>query len=326
LAGFSPVFLVMTVSLQVGELTATAQSTLSAGTVGALYAQNAPIEQARLFDRPAGTQAAGMTADGTALPDSGTTASEDDSFGAQQILKNQERVREFAVIGDAAVFYTSNVALTRHGTIEDSFVVVNAGMSWNHAIDSQLQMQIGVRGSIFRYADTSALDFENLGAGVGLARAPSCTWGISFFGRYDFSELLDKHSRQILSDHEFSVGAQKVFPLGRSHALTAGAIASAGISDPFAAQRDSVSLFTGYTVAITRQLQGELFYRLSGNFYNGGGRDDLNQIASMGLHYHFTPWAELNALLSFGSNRSTHDVFSYDVLNAGGGVGLVVRF
>ena len=322
----SRAFVVTAAPLLWCALSASGQTTLSPDTAAGLYAQNAPIEQARLFDRPAGTEAGGITSDGSALPDTGASTSDDDSFGAQQILKSQERVREFVVSGDAAVFYTSNVALTRHGTIADSFLVANAGLSWNHAIDQQLQLQIGARGSLFRYNDTSVLDFENLGAGVGLSWVPSSCGGISFFGRYDFSELLDTHSRQILSDHEFSLGAQKVFFFGRAHALTVGTIASAGISDPFSAQRDSVIAFAGYTMALTRQLDAELLYRISGNFYNGGGRDDLNQIGSLGAHYHLNRWAELNALVSFGTNRSTHDVFSYDVFTAGGGVGFTMRF
>lgn len=94
-----------------------AQTTLSSETAANLYTPNAPIEQARLFDRPAGTATTGITADGTTLPDAGSTPSDDDGFGAQQILKSHERVREFAVSGDATVFYTSNVALTRQGAV-----------------------------------------------------------------------------------------------------------------------------------------------------------------------------------------------------------------
>lgn len=303
-----------------------AQTPFSPDTTAGLYAQNAPIEQARLFDRPAGTQAVGLTADGTALPVSGSADSDDDSFGAQQILKSQPRAREFTVGGDAALFYTSNVALTHHGTIDDSFLVANAGMSWNHVIDPELLLQVGAHGAIFRYNDTSVFDFENLGAGIGFSWAPQSLPGISFFARYDFTELLDKHSREILSDHEFSVGAQKVFFFGRSHALTIGTIASAGISQPYSAQRDCVTAFAGYAVAVTRQLSVEVLYHIAGNFYNGGGRNDLNQVGSLGAHYHLTRWAELNALVSFGINRSTRDVFSYDVFTGGGGVGCTMHF
>jgi len=292
---------------------------------GMLLAQNSAIEQARLFARPAGTESTGITADGTPLPNSGGTA-EDDSFGAQQILKSQPpRNPEFFASADSALFYTSNAALTRRDTKDDGISVTNAALSWNHNVSAELQIQAGLRASLFRYADNSALDFENLGAGVGVAWAPHNPWGITAFGRYDFSELLDKHSRELLEDHEFTVGAPKVWAFSRTHALTAGVLGSLGISDPFAAQRDQVGGFAGYHVTLSRQFDADLAYRLSGFFYSTGKRNDLNQAVSLAFRYHITPWVEAGALLSFGSNKSSRSVFDYDVFNTGGSIGLTIR-
>jgi len=294
---------------------------------GTVLAQNPVIEQARLFQRPAGTEATGMTADGTTLPNASGGNAGDDSFGAQQIVKaSEERVREFVLSGDAAIFYTNNVALTRRATVGDSFFVANMALSWNHALSPQLQLQIGGRAALFRYFDNSVLDFENLGAGIGLTWVPKPAWGLAIFARYDFTELLDKHSNEILEDHEFSLGAEKVFVFNRVHAFNVGALFSAGISDPFSAQRDQIAAFGGYHLSITRQLSAEVGYRVAGFLYNGGGRDDFNQTLSLGLHYRFTHWMEANALLSFAFNRSSKSVFDYDVLNTGGSVGFVVHF
>ena len=275
------------------SLAATVCAQTAVDANGNLLAQNATIEQARLFARPVGTESTGMTADGTPLPGSEGGNTDDDSFGAQQILKSQPpRPPEFTVSGDASMFYTTNVALTRRHTIDDGFFVSNAAFSWNHVINPEFQIQAGLRASIFRYVNTSALDFENLGAGAGVAWAPHNPWGMTFFARYDFSELLDKHSREILEDHEFTFGAQKVWAFNRTHALTAGIIGSVGISDPFAAQRDQIGGFAGYHVNLTRQMDAELTYRLSGFFYNAGGRDDFNQAVSLAVRYHITPWAD----------------------------------
>ena len=293
---------------------------------GALVAQNTAIEQSRILNPPGGQGATGMTADGTALSSSASTGGEDDSFGAQQILKDQERVREFVVSGDASVFYTNNVALTRRNTISDAFFVGNAGLSWYHNINSQLQIQIGGHASIFRYFDTSALDFENLGAGIGLSWVPQTPWGISIFARYDFTELLDKHSNELLQDHEFTIGAQKIWVFNRRHSLTLGVVGSVGISDPFAAQRDGVGGFAVYRLALTDRLDTEIGYRLGGFFYNEGGRNDFNQIVNLGLHYHFTPWMELGGFFSFTSNLSSVDAFKYGVINTGGGIAFTLWF
>ncbi len=294
---------------------------------GQLLAQNASIEQARLFARPAGTESTGMTADGTPLPGADGGNSGDDSFGAQQILKSEPaRQPEFALSADSSLFYTTNVALTRRNEVDDGISVTNAAFSWNHALSSSLQFQVGAHVALFRYIETSSLDFENLGAGLGVAWSPANPWGVSFFGRYDFSELLDKHSRELLQDHEFTLGMQKVWIFNRRHALTAGILGSVGISDPFAAQRDQIAGFAGYHLALTDHLEGEVTYRLSGFFYNHDGRDDLNQTLSFALRYHLTHWMDAGALLSFGFNHSTQDVFDYSVLNTGGVVSLTIHF
>ena len=293
---------------------------------GQLLAQNASIEQARLFARPVGTESAGMTADGTPLPGSSGGNSGDDSFGAQQILKSEPPPPpQFVFSADSSLFYTTNVALTRRNEIDDGISVTNAAFSWNRTISPSLQFQLGAHVAFFRYLETSSLDFENLGAGLGFAWTPANPWGVSFFGRYDFSELLDKHSRELLEDHEFSAGLQKVWVFNRRHAFTAGILGSIGISDPFAAQRDQIAGFFGYHVAFTDHLDAEATYRLSGFFYNNG-RDDLNQTLSFALRYHLTHWMEAGALLSLGFNHSTQDVFDYSVLNTGGVVSLTIHF
>ncbi len=289
-----------------------------------LYAQSAPIEQSRLFERPTGPQTAKMTADGTPLPDSGS--SDDDSFGAQQILKTEEKPKEFSIFGAAAGFFTTNAALTHRAEISDSLFVASGGISWDHPLDKDLHLQIGTGASIFRYGDTTALDFENIGAGLGLSWTPQGFYGINFFLRYDFAELLDTGSHEILQDHEFSLGAQKIIPISRAQTVTVGVVGTVGISDPFAAQRDTINAFAGYHVALSRQFDAEVLYRAAGNFYNGGGRNDFNQVVSLGLHYHLTDWAEINGLLSWGLNRSSTSAFDYNVLNTGGGLGLTVHF
>ncbi len=260
------------------------------------------------------------------VPENDTGATDDGSFGAQQILKAQEKIPNFTVSGGASTFFTNNVALTRRDTISDSFFVGDAGFAWTPRINPQLQFQAGAGASIFRYFDTSALDFENLSAGVGLLWTPPNAWGIGILGRYDFTELLDKHSDELLEDHEFSLAIQKVIPFGRSHALTIGILGSAGITDPFAEQRDQVGFALGYHLQVTRQFGADLGYRHSWYFYDGGGRTDLNQVFSLGLHYYIRPWASVDALLSGATNTSNRAAFRYNVVSTGGGVGLTVHF
>jgi len=282
------------------------------------------IEQARLFQRTPEITNTSVNADGMALGEA--TPSSDDSFGDQAILKSQPRPQNFILSGDASIFSTDNVALTPRDTTSDSFFLVHAGGSWTHRIGRMIEAQIGASASTFRYNDISEFDFTNLGLGAGLFWTPDNLHGVALFARYDLIELLNRHGHEILQDHEFTLGAQKTFALGRSHAVTIGATGMAGISDPATAQRDQLGLFAGYRLQLTRALETELFYRAAVYFYNDHGRTDLNQVISWNLRYRFSAWAEANAFLSYGDNRSNHSVFDYDVFTGGGGIGFTVRF
>jgi hypothetical protein len=276
---------------------------------------------------PSGTNSpsnVSVTTDGTALPTS--AGNEDDSFGQQVILKAQERLREFTISGSASVFYTSNAALTSRDEVSDMFFVVDAGASWSHAMNRELQLQIGGHASLFRYNDTSALDFDNLGGGVGLVWTPSFAPGIAMFGRYDLIQLLDRDGHDLLTDHELSLGAQKVVVLGRSHALSFSLGGAAGIADPYRSQRDLLGGGVSYLLRVTRNLDMAVGYRLAGYFYNEGGRKELNQLASASVSYHLNRWATLSAFASYGDNRSNRSSFDYKVFAGGGGVAATVQF
>lgn len=284
----------------------------------------AAIEQSRLFQRTPGTANTPLSDDEMALGEA--TISEDDSFGEQAILKSQPRVRTFVITGDASIFYTDNVALTRRGKRDDSFLVAHAAASWMPRVSRTIEAQMGAAVSTFRYSDTSALDFTNLTIGAGLYWTPDRLRGVTLFTRYDFIELLNRGGNEILRDHEFTVGAQRIFVLGRSHAFTIGALGMVGIAEPDAAERSQVGLFAGYRLQLTRQLETEIFYRAAAHFYTDAGRFDGNQVLTLLMRYGFTPWAEANGFFSFGNNRSEASVFEYDVLTAGAGVGVTVRF
>lgn len=286
---------------------------------------NPAIEQSRLFPRTVPPTADTVSTGGLSMPEGETSAAGDESFGAQQILKTQEKIPNFTISAGVTGYFTNNVALTHNATQSEGFFVGDAGFSWTPRLNPQFQFQLGAGASLFRY-ETSALDFESLGAGTGIIWTPPNFWGLVWIGRYDFVELLDRHSNQILQDHEFSLSVQKLFVLGRSHALSFALIGSAGIADPFNEQRDQAGLVIGYHLQLTRYLGSDFGYRLSGYFYNGGGRDDVNQVLSLGLHYNIRPWLAINAFLSAAKNHSNQSVFKYEVFNTGGGLGLFIRF
>ena len=242
------------------------------------------------------------------------------------ILKDQERVRPFSLSGGASIFYTSNVALTRRDTHDDTFAVVNAAATWSRRLHPEVEMQFGLQASMFRYNRSSQLDFNDLGAGLGLSWMPRRWSGVSIFSRYDFTELIDRHGNEILRDHQFSIGAQKVFVLGRAHAVSVGSLESFGISTPVAAQRNQAGVFIGYHLQLSRILATDLLYRIAGQSYSDSNRLDLNQVVSWSLRCQLAEWAEANLYLSYGNNRSNTSAFDYGVTSGGGGLGITTRF
>lgn len=289
------------------------------------HAQQAvsPVEQARLFKELSPSTNTAVDANGTALADDDSTS--DDSLGEQLILKSQPRVGPFVVTGGASVFYTNNVALTRHNPVDDAFFVANVGVSWTSLIAPHLEAQIAARSSIFRYDTTSALDFEDFGLGTGLFWSPDHFAGVELLAYYSFTELIS-HGEEILREHLFTIGAQKVFPLGRAHAFVTGATVMAGVAEPESAQRDQAGVFLAYRLQVTRSVGVELLYRFAGHFYNDTGRIDRNQILSATVWYRLRDWADINAFFSFADNRSGDSAFNYDAVVNGGGLSATIRF
>ena len=283
-----------------------------------------PIEQARLFQELSTSTNPRVDANGRLLGDDETAS--DDSLGEQLVLKSRPRRTTFVVTGDSSVFYTDNAALTRRNKIDDAFFVANAGVSWLPVIAPHLEGQIAANGSLFRYDSTSALDFESLGLGAGLFWSPDHFAGVELFAHYDFIELIDRHSEEILQDHEFTIGAQKILPLGRAHALVAGVSLRAGLAEPESAQRDQAGLFLAYRLQATRSLDFEFLYRFAGYFYNDSGRIDRNQILSASMRYRLREWADIDAFFSFAANRSDDSAFNYDAVTSGGGLSATFQF
>jgi hypothetical protein len=292
----------------------------------ALAQADAAIEQARRQRDVLPPVSVGVDANGVATADAEPTDSTDDSFGAQQILKAQQRQPTFVVTGGASVVYTDNVALSRRDTHDDAFFIGDAGISWMPRIAHNVEASVGMHASVYRYDKTSELDFQNLGFGAGIGWSPAQLPGVGVFARYDLTELFGRDGHQILLDNVLTLGAQKTLAFGRSHALTFGASGTVGLSDPGVAQRDQLGLFVAYHLQLARKLDTDLLYRPALHFYTDTGRIDFNQIVSWTMRYRFTNWAELSGAFTYGINRSDNAVFDYNVLTLGATAGVNIRF
>jgi hypothetical protein len=299
-----------------------------ATTIASATAQQATssINQSRLFTNPTAPGTNSFDENGNALPDSAATSSEDDSFGTQLILKNQERPKSISLFGDVSGFYTTNVDLTPEKTRSDFFLAANAGGSWRPILWRGLIGEISLATSMFRYDKASELDFERFSAGTGVSWAVPHTPGIIAFGRYDFSELLDWDGHELLQDHEFTIGGQKTFVFNRTHFLTTGIIGTLGLSSPRSQERDQAGINAAYHLQITRSFDADLLYRYAAQFYTADGRIDHNQVLSLGVGYYPTRWLRASASISAARNDSNRPAFEYEVLTLGGGIRFEVRF
>lgn len=303
--------------------------TLFMSACGVSWGQQAvsSITQSRLFINPSAPGTTSVDANGTALPEEEEDPStDDDSFGAQIILKNQQRRRSFSVFADVSAFHTNNVDLTPRGTRSDSFLATNIGAGWRSALSKELLAEISAGSSFFRYDRARELDFQKLFAGAGLSWVVPGTPGIIAFGRYDFIEVLNSGNNELLQDHEFSIGAQKIFVFGRSHLLATGFTGSMGLTTPQSQERDQAAIHAAYHLKITRSFEADLLYRYAAQFYTAGDRMDHNQ--TLGLAVSLVPnrWLRVAGSISAAHNDSNQSRFDYDVFNFGGGLRLEVTF
>lgn len=298
-------------------------------TLSVAQAQEAlsSITQSRLFTNPAAPGTTSVDANGTALPEEESApSSEDDSFGAQIILKNQERRRSFSVFADVSAFATNNVDLTPGATRSDSFLAANIGTAWRPIVNPQLIAELSAGGSLFRYDRARELDFQKLYAGAGLSWLVPRLSGVIAFGRYDFIEVLDSGNNELLQDHEFAIGVQKIFVFGRSHFLTTGLTGILGVTTPRSQERDQAAIHAAYHLKITRSFEADLLYRYAAQFYSEGDRMDHNQTLSLALSFVANRWLRVMGSISGALNDSNQAPFDYDVLNVGGGLRLEVTF
>jgi hypothetical protein len=315
-------------SLTIALLLCVTISPAGAATVtadGTLVPERA-LDQSRMLPPTGGTPgSASVTPDGMELPQADEEV-EDGTFGKQVVLKTQPRKREFFATGDVSLFGTSNAALAENSADTDVFVVGSAAFGWTHAINRELEFDVIGRAAIFRYDKRSDLDFDSFGGSVELTWSPDFTSGISFFGRYDATKLLQRGGDDLLTEHAFSVGAEKNVMLSRAQALTFQIVGGPGITDPHSAQRDLLGAGIGYHLRLSRTIDLDTGYRAATYFYDTNGRIDFNGVASLSLGYHLTSWTTLSIYGSFGQNRSNRAGFDYDTWVGGSGIGLAWQF
>ncbi|MGI8601524.1 MAG: hypothetical protein ACR2OZ_00835 [Verrucomicrobiales bacterium] len=146
------------------------------------------------------------------------------------------------------------------------------------------------------------------------------------YGYYLITEPWD-WGDDVFDNHSIAAGAQKTWRFSRGHQAFAGFSGDWSVSaSDEAPRRDEYTAYAGYRVKWTSSFETTLLYRAAWHDYQSFGRDDFNQIVSLGAEYKFTDWLRATAYLSGTFNNSDREVFDYDVFNSGLGVALVLRW
>src|SRR5205085_7278975 len=112
---------------------------------------------------------------------------------------------------------------------------------------------------------------------------PAFASGATLFARYDATKLLNRGGDDLLTEHEFTLGAERFVPFSRAHGLGFSVFGGAGIADPHSAQRDTIGGAVGYRLHLSRHVDLDASYRAAVYFYNSDGRDDFDGLASVSL-------------------------------------------
>ncbi len=262
------------------------------------------------------------------LPAGGAVSKDIQSdFGVQMLLKSEEKPQYFTAFAESSIFATDNVAFSHRNRQSDTFLVASTGVNFQRVLSPQVQVDATIRGSLFRYSDFGALDFQSFDTGGGIVWNPP-QLGLSIYGRYGFTKLYAAHTGDAFyTNHAVTLGAQKSYSYSRALSLTLGASALWNFTDPAAAQRNEYSAYLACHAQLASKLTGDLIYRLGWLDYSENrSREDWRQSITLALRSNVTDWCSV-ALIGFASfNDSNQNIFDYKVGNIGASVGVEMKF
>ena len=294
-------------------------------------ADEGQIERSRLPNplTPAtGGLSLGDPTTGNQAPQIAPTTSGDSDVGLLSLLRRPERTEPWTLFADGGFVYTSNVALTHRNTQDDFFFVGEAGAGYEWKLAKDLTLNATAEEQYFAYSRFSELDFGSLNFALALTYTAHRLDDITLSAQLGFTRLTHNSvvDNEFFRNGDLSLGAQKLFAIGRAQLVGVSADIDLGLSVPHVAEREEFGLAGNYVVQWTRHFSTQAGIRAAYYLYPDGGRQDFNLSGTVGATYAFAPWCSVGATLSGTTDRSTREVLAYDVLNAGGTVFFRLRF
>jgi hypothetical protein len=253
----------------------------------------------------------------------------DSDLGEQQILKRVAEYEPFSFSFGVPFYWTSNVALTRHGEMGDFVVAPAAALFYEPRISQTLYGFAGVRQQFFYYDQFDGFDFGSFDFEIGFRYLIPQFHNLLLRFEYDYNRLTDKDSfEDFFSDHTFIANAEMPFRIGRAQLITIGLNENISVAAvPDSPRRNDYETYIGYSANLTRDLSvnavGRLVLR---DYYHQHARLDVSEILSLGANYRITRFLSAGVIATFAASQSNHSVFDYEVANLGGVVSLNMRF
>jgi hypothetical protein len=234
-------------------------------------------------------------------------------------LQKSERPQPWTLFADGGFVYTSNVALTNRNPHDDIFFVGEGGVAYEWKLQPDLTLAGTVEEQYFAYERFNQLDFGSLDFALALSYTAHQLDDIVLSVQAGFTRLT--HSS--VADNEFfrngglSMGAQKLFSIGRAQLIGVSGDIDLGLSVPHVAEREDFGLGTNYVVQLTRHLSIQTGLLAAYYLYADTEREDFNLSGTGGASYAFTPWCTLGVTVSGTLDRSSQELLAYNVFNAG---------
>jgi hypothetical protein len=251
----------------------------------------------------------------------------DADLGEQQILKRVEEYKPFTIQFGVPIYYTSNVALVRHGAQDDVIVAPALGLMYVPPITKTFFAELGVQEQVFEYGEFHELNFQSLDVIAGVVWYLPQFYNLTLRARYDFNRLTDEDWDEFFRNHSFVLGAELPFRYSRAQQFSLGVRADLSFSaTPDEPQRNNYEVYIGYLLGLSRSFIIDAVARLVVYDYHKRDRTDVSEILSLGASYRLTDWWAISAIGSFAWNQSNHSVFDYEVGNIGGALAFTLRF
>ena len=291
---------------------------MTSGDAQTAPTSNSAVQQVQIFNqRDATTRPADERLATAPDPLTGEDAAADSDLGEQWLFKPNPPVNPWSAHADISAFYTTNAALASQGEQSDRFLVADLGVGYARPIARDWAFAARLGQAFFRYDNLPELDFDSLGANVGVTYQARQLADILFTAQYSLSRLTRAtFDEQLFLGNTVGLTATKLIKLTTADTVEFSGGAGYTFADPGELERAEFRVSVGYAIRITRALTATAVARAE-LFEYTNGREDLLQSIALGARYDFNKWISASLAASAANNISNRNVFDYGVFNGG---------